>query len=293
MFSKNIKKHKKLILLFSIILVFLVSCTTRSLPKKLEVHFIDIGQGDSILIKHDNKTMLIDTGPKESRTDLMEYLSSQKIKKIDCLILTHQHKDHIGNADAVIANYDIGVLYMPNVTSTTNEFKNLTKAINTKRLTVTRPVAGSSFNFGDAQCFILAPNSDVYENENDYSIVIKMVYKNTSFLFTGDAQFYSEKEMMDKGYDLSADVLKIAQHGNDSTTSEEFLNRVNPKYAALSCALNDSKDHPSKKTMKLLKEKNIPVYRTDQCGTIVCTSDGQNITFDKEPGDYQHGKEKK
>ena len=289
MFSKLTKYF-----LFCLTFIVLVSCNTqKQWQEKLEVHFIDIGQGDSILIEHNNKTMLIDTGPKEGKNNLMEYLVSQKIKKIDYLILTHQHKDHIGNAAAVIKNFSIGTLYMPNVTSTTDEFRNLIKAIEAKGLTITRPIAGSSFNFGNAQCFILAPNSEVYENENDYSIVIKMVYKNTSFLFTGDAQFYSEKEMMDKGYDLSADVLKIAQHGNDNTTSEEFLSKVNPKYAALSCALNDSNDHPSKKTMKLLKEKNIPVYRTDQCGTILCTSDGQNIFFDKEPGDYQHGKPKK
>lgn len=281
-------------LLFCIMFFILISCNTQKQPQeKLEVHFIDIGQGDSILIEHDSKTMLIDTGPKESKNNLMEYLASQKIKKIDYLILTHQHKDHIGNAATVIKNFSIGTLYMPNVTGTTDEFRNLIKTIEAKGLTITRPIAGSSFDLGNAQCFILAPNSEVYENENDYSIVIKMVYKNTSFLFTGDAQFYSEKEMMDKGYDLSADVLKIAQHGNDNTTSEEFLSKVNPKYAVLSCALNDSNDHPSKKTMKLLKEKNIPVYRTDQCGTIICTSNGQNITFDKEPGDYQHGKPKK
>jgi len=283
----------KLLVFCTAICIFLVSCNAqKQLQKELKVHFIDVGQGDSILIEHASKTMLIDTGPKESMISLMDYLSSQKIKKIDYLILTHHHKDHIGNAATVINNYDIGVLYMPNVTSDTNAFENLTKAIKAKKLNITRPIPGSSFAFGDAQCFIFAPNSEIYEDENDYSIVLKMVFKNTSFLFTGDAQPYSEKEMMDKGYDLSADLLKIAQHGNNNTTSKEFLERVNPKYATLSCALNDSNDHPSKKVMKLLKEKDIPVYRTDQCGTVVCTSDGQNLTFDKEPGDYKHGKEK-
>lgn len=284
----------KLILLYSIICIFFVSCNAQdNSHEELKVHFIDIGQGDSILIEHNKKTMLIDTGPKENMNSLMEYLSSRKIKKIDYLILTHQHKDHIGNAAEVIYNFKIGALYMPNVTANTNAFEDLTKAIKTKGLKITRPIAGSSFNFGKAQCFIFAPNSEVYEDENDYSIVLKMVYKDTSFLFTGDAQTFSEREMMDKGYDLSSDLLKIAQHGNDKTTSEDFLDRVNPKYAALSCALNDSNDHPSKKVMKLLKEKNIPVYRTDQSGTIVCTSDGQSLTFDKEPGNYKNGKEKK
>lgn len=292
-------KYARLLLFLLIIVLVFVSCDTqkqsldeskKDLKEKLKVHFIDIGQGDSILIEQDTYTMLIDTGPKESEKILMDYLASQNIKKIDYLVLTHQHRDHIGNAAMIIKNFKIETLYLPNVTSNTTEFKNMTKALKTKRLSITRPISGSSFNLGEAQCHILAPNSETYENENDYSIVIKMVYKNTSFLFTGDAQPRSEKEMIDKGYDLSADILKIAQHGNDKTTSKEFLNIVNPKYAALSCALNDSNDHPSKKVMKLFKEKDIPVYRTDQCGTIVCTSDGENLTFDKEPGDYKHGK---
>ena len=112
-----------------------------------------------------------------------------------------------------------------------------------------------------------------------------------SFLFAGDAQFLSENEMINNGYDLSADLLKIGHHGNSTATSEEFLSKVNPKYAALSCKKNDSNNHPSKKTMQLLKAKAIPVYRTDESGTIVCTSDGQNISFNKQPGDYKDGKD--
>lgn len=287
-------KLKKLVLVCLITCTTFTSCnTTDKLPEEIKVHFIDIGQGDSILIQQGPKSMLIDTGPKENKDTLMEYLASQGIKKIDYLILTHQHSDHIGNAAKVIKNYPIGTIYMPDVTSSSNEFENMTQAINSKGLSITRPISGSSFTFGDTQCSILAPNSYKYEDENNYSIVLKMIYKNTSFLFAGDAQFISENEMINKGYDLSADVLKIGQHGNDKATSEEFLNKVTPKYAALSCAKNDSNDHPSKETMKLLKGKDIPVYRTDESGTIVCTSDGQNITFDKEPGDYKHGKNKK
>lgn len=136
---------------------------------------------------------------------------------------------------------------MPSVTSNDKKFESMVKAINQKGLSITAPVSGSSFDFGDAKCLIMAPNSKKYEDENNYSIVLKMIYKNTSFLFSGDAQFLSETEMIGKGYDLSADVLKIGHHGSDTATSEEFLNKVNPKYAALSCEKNDSKDHPSKK----------------------------------------------
>lgn len=284
-------KLTKLVLVYLITCIAFAACSTqKQFDKVLKVHFIDIGQGDSILIQYNTRTMLIDTGPKEKEDELLEYLDSQNIKKIDYLILTHQHNDHIGNASKVIKKYNIGMLYMPDVTSNSNEFETMTNSIDKRKLKITRPIPGSSFSFGDVQCFILAPNSKDYENENDYSIVIKMTFKNTSFLFTGDAQFYSENEMINKGYDLSADVLKIGQHGNNKATSEEFLNLVNPKYAALSCAKNDSNDHPSKATMKLLKSKNIPVFRTDECGTILCTSDGEIITFDKEPGDYKHGK---
>lgn len=284
-------KFTKLILIAFITCIIFTSCGAQNPSvQDLKVHFIDVRQGDSILIQTGTKVMLIDTGLEENSDEYMKYLDSLGLKKIDYLILTHQHKDHIGNAAKVIKNYNIGMLYMPDVSSTDKEFEGTIKAINKKGIQITRPVPGSSFDIGEAKCTIYAPNSPKYEDENNYSVALKMVYKNTSFLFTGDSLFLSEKEMLDKGFDLSADVLKIAHHGSDDSTSEEFLNKVNPKYAVLSCEKNDSVDHPSKKTMKLLKKRDIPVYRTDESGTIICTSDGQNVVFDKEQGSYKHGK---
>jgi competence protein ComEC len=284
-------KFSKLVLLTLITCIIFTSCGVQNPSiQDLKVHFIDVGQGDSILIQTGTKTMLIDTGLKKNSDEYMKYLDSLGLKKIDYLILTHQHNDHIGNAAKVIKNYNIEMLYMPDVTSTDKEFESTIKAINKYGIKITRPAPGSSFDMGEAKFTIFAPNRAKYEDDNNYSIVLKMVYKNTSFLFTGDALFLSEKEMINKGFDLSSDVLKIAHHGSDDSTSEEFLNKVNPKFTVLSCEKNDSVDHPSKETMKLLKNRDIPVYRTDESGTIVCTSDGQNIVFDKEQGNYKHGK---
>jgi competence protein ComEC len=246
---------------------------------QLRIHYIDVGQGDSILIQQGNKNMLIDTGTNASQNALMAYLKKQNISKIDYLILTHPHEDHIGGAAAVINALDIGTLYMPKITTTTKTFKNLIAAMQRKQLKATIPVTGNTFNLGVATCTILGPLDAQNNNLNTYSIVIKLVYGKTKFLFTGDAQASNEKAMIDKGYDLSADVLKIGHHGSRTSTSVAFLNAVNPKYAVISVGKGNDYGHPHQQTLARLKAKGIKIYRTDESGTILCTSDGTNISF--------------
>ena len=255
----------------------------------LKVHYINVGQGDSILIQQGSQNMLIDTGTNASTSSLMAYLQSLNIKKIDVLVLTHQHEDHIGGADAVIKAFNIGTLYMNKVTTTTKTYKDVINAMTSKGLKPTAPSVGATFKLGDANCTILSPINTNSKDLNTYSIVIKLVYGNNKFLFTGDAQASNEKDMINKEFDLSADVLKVGHHGSDTSTSDAFLSKVNPKYAVISCGKNNDYGHPHKSTMDKLQAKGIAVYRTDESGTIVCTSDGKNISFNVKAGDYKYG----
>lgn len=255
----------------------------------LNVHYIDVGQADSILIENDGKYMLIDGGNNEDGSLLVNYLKSKEISNLEYVIGTHPHEDHIGGLDTVINTFSVGKVIMPKATTTTKTYEDVLVAIKNKGLTVTTPKVGDNYTLGNATFSILAPNSASYNDLNNYSVVLKLVYGNNSFLFTGDAEDISENEMLNKNLNLKADVLKLGHHGSDSSTSQAFLNAVNPKYAVVSVGKGNSYGHPTQTVMNRLKAKNIKTYRTDESGTIIATSDGIDITFNVAPGSDNGG----
>lgn len=267
------------------------NATVKSEDGLLKVHFIDVGQGDSIFIESPGgKTMLIDAGVPEMGKKVVDYIKSLGVTKIDILVGTHPHEDHIGGMDRVIESFEIGKFYMPKVTTNTRTFEYVLNAAKNKGLKIDVAKAGVTLDLGPSvSAEMIAPNSSKYDDLNEYSAVIKLVYKNTSFLFTGDAGAESEREMIEKGYDLKSDVLKVGHHGSSTSTTASFLDDVSPKYAVISCGKGNDYGHPHSSTLKKLKNRNIPVYRTDECGTIVASSDGQNISFNVKPGDYTPG----
>jgi len=258
--------------------------TSSKLNGELKIHYINVGQGDSILIQQGDATMLIDAGPDANTT--ANYLKGQGIKKIDILVGTHPHADHIGGMPAVINGFEINKIYMPKVTHTSKIFENTMESIKAKGMKISTPHPGDSFKLGNADCTILAPNSSSYDNLNNYSIVLRIKFGNNSFIFDGDAESLSEGEILQKQLDIQSDVIKLGHHGSKTATSQSYLNKVNPKYAVISCGKGNSYGHPHAETMAKLKERNIKVYRTDENGTIICTSDGENIKFSCEPGSY-------
>jgi competence protein ComEC len=286
------KTRKSLIVFLAVIIsMLLISCgknaqfnNASNAPIKAEtlddikIHYIDVGQGDSELIQIDGKNILIDAGLSDKKA--LEYLKSVGVAKLDYVIATHPHKDHIGSMDNVIDDFDVGIFYAPNVSTTTNAYENMINSLKSKNLKATVPNAGDQITVGNASITFLAPNSDTYEDINNYSIVVKLKYGNNSFIFMGDAQDLSESEMLTKKLDVQADVLKVGQHGSDTSTSQEFLNKVNPKYAVISCGKDDSYQHPNQTTIEKLEAKNIEIFRTDLNGTIIATSNGRDITFD-------------
>lgn len=253
---------------------------------QLKVHFIDVGQADSILVQQGSSNMLIDAGNNADAQTIKNYLDSQGVKELNVVVGTHAHEDHIGSMDYIINSFKVGKVYFPKQTATTKTFQEFVTAVKNKGLQLTAPVVGNTFKVGDVAATILAPNGSGYDDANDYSIVIKLAYGSTSFLLTGDAEAISESQMVSKGLNLSATVLKVGHHGSKSSTSQAFLNKVNPKFAVISVGKGNSYGHPTQETLTRLKNKGITVYRTDENGTIVATSDGNTVSFSTKPGSY-------
>ena len=256
-----------------------------STGEKLYVHFIDVGQADSILIEESSgKNILIDGGNRGDTELLKDYLKDNNIKTIDLLIGTHPHEDHIGGLKGIIEAFNIGTIYMPKVVHTSSTYENLLKAIKKQSCKITTPKAGTSFELGDVTIEILAPNSNTYESLNNYSIIIRLIYGNTSFLFTGDAEGLSEQEILDKGYNISSNVLKVAHHGSRYSTTEEFLKKVSPEYAVISSEIDNSYGHPHREVLEMLNKYHTQIYRTDEMGTIILSSDKNTITLEENKG---------
>ncbi|WP_434293542.1 ComEC/Rec2 family competence protein [Clostridium botulinum] len=245
---------------------------------ELKVHYIDVGQGDSILVQTKDKNILIDAGTRKSSDSLISYLKKQHIKKLDYVIATHPHEDHIGGMPKVIEEFEISNFYAPKKTANTKIFKDMILQLKKKNLKINVAKKGISLDLSNNSSLdFLAPVKDNYENTNDSSAVVKLTHGNTKFLFTGDAEKTSEKDILNSNEDLSSNVLKVGHHGSHSSSSKEFLDKINPKIAIISCGKNNDYGHPHKETMKELNKRNIEVYRTDIDGNIVLTSDGENI----------------
>lgn len=292
----KIKTNSKLILkltaLFAVICLALCSCSVNinvnssSLENKsttpasgtLSVHYLDVGQGDSIFIELPNKKcMLIDAGENMYGKSITEYITNLGYSKIDYLVATHPHADHIGSMAYVVNHNDIGEIYMPKVATTTKTYEKLLTAISDKGLKVKSAKAGMNIvDDGDFSIDILAPVTIEEDDLNNCSIILKMNYKGDSFLFLGDAE---KKELETVTADMSAEVLKVGHHGSRTSTTKALLEEVNPKYAVISLGKDNSYGHPHKSTLELFDKFNVETYRTDQDGTIVISTEGSGVTI--------------
>lgn len=265
-----------------------LSSSVTAVEGDVTVHFIDVGQGDCELIKTQNKTILIDCGEKEYYADVIAYIKSQNIEHIDYVIVTHPHSDHAGGMSFILDEFDIGTVIMPkiqeSVIPTTSTYIRLLNSIDNKNITVEYADAGKEYTLDDVQMIVLSPVRD-YEDLNNYSVAVKFMHGENSFLFTGDIEKEAENDILGNGYDISADVLKIAHHGSSTSSQKKFINAVSPRYAVIEVGSPNSYNHPNKETVKLLENKDIIIYRTDLYGNIVFVSDGStlNILTEKEP----------
>ncbi|MDR2204488.1 MAG: MBL fold metallo-hydrolase [Nitrososphaerota archaeon] len=245
----------------------------------LEVIFLDVGQADCILLKTGDHVMLIDAGNTGQDQFVLNYLAEYGVTKLDYLVATHPHADHIGSMASVVkAMKSIGMAIMPDKVHTTKTFENLMNAIEEKDISITNPSVGAEFSLGDANMQVLAPKSAKYADLNDYSIVLRVEFGTTVFLFTGDADGISENEQLSQSFSLSADVLKVGHHGSRTSSSQKYLDAISPIYAVISCGTDNTYGHPHKEAMTRLMTKGVEIYRTDENGTIIFVTDGKEIT---------------
>lgn len=247
----------------------------------LKVHYLDVGQGDSIFIElPNNETMLIDAAESYQSENIINYLKNLNYQKIDYVIGTHPHTDHIGGLKDIINTFEIGKIYMPKVVSTTKTYESLLMAIKDKNLKINTAKAGTSIIDTDAlKINILAPNNSTYTELNNYSVVTKITYGTTKFLFMGDAEKLSENEIKEN---VAADVIKIGHHGSNTSSSIDFIKKVNAKYGIISVGLNNKYNLPKEEIITNWENSGTKIYLTSINGTIRASSDGTNIKIESE-----------
>ncbi|WP_300382884.1 ComEC/Rec2 family competence protein [Clostridium sp.] len=279
-------RRKKLfpILIIFILGILLISNKILQLKKssldisnKMLVHFIDVDQGDSILVQVNNKNLLIDSGPSYAKENLFNYLRSINIKTFDYIIATHPHEDHIGNMSSIINNYKVLNFYSPKATSNTKAFETMVESLSRKNLKINVIKANiNSIDLGkNTKVEFFSPNNSTYENTNNYSPIFKITYGKTSFLFTGDAEELIESEVINNNYNLKSDLLKVGHHGSSTSTSKRFFQKVNPKISIISVGENNIYNHPKEDVLSTINTSKI--LRTDLEGTILITSDGLSL----------------
>lgn len=254
----------------------------------VEVHYIDVGQGDCIYIESDGQNMLIDCGESSKADDVTKYLQDHSVTRIDYLVGTHPHSDHMGGMSTIIDNFEIGSFYMPYLPDddipTTKYFEKLLVSLDNKGLEINNPNVGDEITIGDAKALVIAPNQQEYGNANNYSVGFILTHGDNSFIFTGDAETSAEQEMIGNNLLRDIDVYKASHHGSSTSSSEEFLDVIKPEYAVIMCGEGNSYGHPNDDAMERIKKyvSDDNILRTDLNGTIVAKSDGSTISFTSE-----------
>ncbi len=276
-------KSKRLIkwvtVLVALLLIYSFNGTkTVRLYDGVEVTYIDVGQGDSSFIDiKDGPKILIDAGPNAGGEAVLDFLKTKGIQKIDYVIATHPHEDHIGKMSEVLNNFEVGTFYMPEVATTTKTFDNMLDAIKNNGCNAKYAKQGENIiDSQDVKLTVVAPVSDSYEDLNNYSVMLKLTYKNSSFLFTGDAEELSEYEILQSDADIRADILKVAHHGSSTSSCEEFLRKVAPRVGIISCGFDNSYGHPHKETIDTFNKLIIEYFLTNGKGNISVVSNGEN-----------------
>lgn len=244
-----------------------------------EVHIIDVGQGDSTLVKAGGFNLLIDAGTGKYEEKLVAYLKDVGVEKIDIMLLTHPHEDHIGGADLVIDKFEVGEIIMPDATTDTKAFERVLDGAESKNIPISTVFRGDSFTEGGFVFDILSPDDKNYKDLNNTSIVMKLTYGDVSMMFTGDAEALVESEILDAypESNLKCVFLKSGHHGSSSSSTKDFVSAVEPEYVSISCGVDNDYGHPHAETLALYEKLGLDVKRTDILGSFVYITDGKSF----------------
>jgi competence protein ComEC len=250
---------------------------------KLHVYYLDVGQGDSIYIKTPaGDDILIDGGNNDQGNRLVRYLNNLHVDDIEVMVGTHPDADHVGGLDSVLKSFKVKSVYFPKVSHNTKTFEDFLRAVKGQGLGIKTAKAGVALPLNGVDAKFVGPVNNNYKSLNDFSAVVHLSYGKNSFIFTGDAEYPSEKDMIDSQQELKSDVLKVGHHGSNSSTSVSFLKAVNPQYAVISVGKDNKSHHPTQKTLNKFEKANIKIFRTDEQGTVEAISDGKKLSFKTE-----------
>lgn len=301
---KNIVKNKKFIYLIIVVIIAIVGAigknsgklpdtdndtsadASQSAQTAFEVHYIDVGQGDCSLIICDGYTMLIDAGENGHETKVLDYLRLNNVEKLDYIIASHQHTDHIGGLPEVLDEIGTDNIIMPRLTKeqtpTNSTYKAFLTSVQNSGAKVIASEVGASYNLGSATFEILGPVSNDVEDINSMSVIVKLTYGENTFLFTGDAEKDEEREVIATGADLDCDVLKVGHHGSGTSSCTDWLDAVTPEICVIQVGADNDYGHPHENIVERLMKYADEIYRNDLCGDIVITSDGNTLVVSYE-----------
>lgn len=259
---------------------------------EMQVHFIDVGQGDATLLICDQEAMLIDAGDDSKGTAVQNYLKKQGVSRLKYLVLTHTDADHIGGSDVIISKFQVDNIFIGNFPKENKVYGDLMDALEGQGYPWSTPEVGSTYTLGTAEITILAPNKN-YDDPNNCSIALLVENGEDSFLFTGDAEEEAEADILHNGLSVDCDVFKAGHHGSKTSNSEAFLKAASPEMVVISCGEDNSYGHPHAGPLNTFRNMGIKVYRTDEQGSIIATSTGDKITWNTAPSDtWQAGEPK-
>ena len=292
------KQNKFMTFILSMILALTLVLPGNAVTAKADgqgdmaVHFIDVGQGLAILVQSGGENLLYDGGNRSHADEVVQYLKNQQVETINYMISSHYDEDHLGGLVKCLDNFEVEHVLGSDYVHTSDLFNTFMNTATAHAIIVEYPSVGDTYEFGTGSFTVMAPDG-FSQNSNDNSVVIRLVNGNNSFMFMGDAEETSEQDMISTGMNLDCDVLSLGHHGSASSTSWDLLEATSPSWAVISCGLNNTYGHPAAETMGKLSDMDIPVFRTDDQGTVIALSDGNTISWTQEPcNDYTSGSEK-
>lgn len=257
--------------------------------KEMEVHFLDVDQGLCILVKLGDEVLIYDGGERDTSSQVVAYVKDLGITEIDYMISSHYDSDHVSGLIGCLNAFDVKNVIGSNYEHNSKLYGSFIDAVKAEGLEMQYPEVGTEYSFGEAVITILSPE-EISKDSNANSVAIKLTYGESDFIFTGDADYGSERDMVASGIDIDCEVLSVGHHGSASSSSSIFLENTTPEYVVISCGKGNSYGHPHEEVMELLESMEIDVFRNDVQGTVVATTDGKSITWSQEPcNDYSDG----